>query len=110
MPLDRRVVLRVSTGDLNAFGEPTNVTVDYEVWGQLIQDSVARSIDAGGTYGHAARTWRVRYDQRFVTAHEAGCKITVVYGAEAADIVTGVGEPSTMRGENRRRRYLDLTT
>ena len=107
--LSRRLVLRVSGFSTNAFGESTEVTTDYRAWAELLQDSVARSIDAGGTYGLAARTWRVRFDQRFLTAHEAGQTITVVYGTEGADVVTGIGEPTT-RGENRRRRFLDLTT
>ena len=107
--LDRRITVRVSDGRFNDFGEPTGGTVDHEVWAALIQDSVARNVEAGGTYGLAARTWRVRFDARFLTAHEAGQTITVVSGDEEPDIVTGVGEPTT-RGPVRRRRFLDLTT
>ena len=108
--LDRRITVRVATETTNDFGESESVTTDHRVWGALIQDSVARSIDAGGTYGLAARSWRVRFNQAFLTAHEAGATITVVYGDEDADVVTGIGEPEVRRGENRRRRFLDLLT
>ena len=108
--LDRRVIVRVAVDSTNAFGEPVSTTVDYPAWAELLQDTVARNVEAGGTYGLAGRTWRVRFDQRFLTAHEAGSTISVVYGGEEPDIVTGVGEPATMRGEMRRRRFLDLTT
>ena len=107
--LDRRITVRITRDSTNSFGEPTGETDDYPVWAMLIQDSVARNVEAGGTYGLAARTWRVRFDARFLTAHEAGQTITVVSGDEEPDIVTGVGEPTT-RGPVRRRRFLDLTT
>ena len=107
--LSRRLVLRVSGSSTNAFGEYVEVTTDYPAWAMLLQDSVARNVEAGGTYGLAARTWRVRFDQRFVDAHEAGAAVSVVYGDEEPDIVTAIGEP-TPRGEKRRRRFLDLTT
>ena len=107
--LDRRIVVRVAVEGVNAFGETTVETVDHNVWAMLIQDQVARNVETGGTYGLAARTWRVRFDQRFVDAQEAGQTITVVYGDEDPDRVTGVGEPTT-RGPLRRRRFLDLVT
>ena len=108
--LDRRVIVRVAVDSTNAFGEPVSTTVDYPAWAELLQDTVARNVEAGGTYGLAGRTWRVRFDQRFLTAHEAGSTVEVISGGEDPDIVTGVGEPATMRGEHRRRRFLDLTT
>ena len=107
--LDRRIVLRVQASGPGQFGEEVTTTVDHPAWAQLLQDNVARSIEVGGTYGLAARTWRVRFDQRFVTAHEAGQTITVVYGAEDGDVVNALGEPTT-RGPQRRRRFLDLST
>ena len=109
--LDRRIVVRVASTAFNDFGEPTVETVDHNVWAMLIQDKVARNVGAGGVYGLAARTWRVRFDQRFVDAQEAGETITVVYGSgeDEPDRVTGVGEPVT-RGPLRRRRFLDLVT
>ena len=107
--LDRRVRVSVETEGVNDFGESTTITVNYNVWGQLIQDTVARSIDAGGTYALAARTWRVRFNQALLDAHEAGQSITVVYGSEDPDIVTGVGE-WLPRGAPRRRRFLDMVT
>ena len=107
--LDRRLTLRISVEGVSEFGEYEETTDVYDVWGQLLQDGVARNVEQGGTYGLAARTWRVRFDQRFLTAHEKGQTITVVSGTEGADIVTGIGEP-TPRGEKRRRRFLDLVT
>ena len=109
MPLDRRITVRIAVEAANGFGETVTNQTDYPVWAMLVQDSVARNVEAGGNYGLAARTWRVRFNQAFVDAQEAGQTIAVTYGAEGADIVTGVGEPST-RGENRRRRFLDLVT
>ena len=107
--MDRRIVLRVSGETTNSFGEYTETTTEYPAWAMLIQDKVARNVGVSGTYGLAARTWRVRFDQRFVDAQEAGQTITVVYGDEEPDRVTGVGEPET-RGPLRRRRFLDLVT
>ena len=107
--LERRIVLKVSAASTDAFGESTETTVVHNLWGQLMQDGVARSLDAGGVYALANRLWRVRFNQAFLDAHEAGSTITVVYGSEDPDIVTAVGEPA-MRGETRRRRFLDLAT
>lgn len=107
--LDRRVTVRVVAEGFNDFGEYTEIATDFPAWAQLVQDKVARNVETAGTYGLAARTWRVRFDQRFVDAQEAGQSITVVYGSEDPDIVTGVGEPTT-RGPLRRRRFLDLVT
>ena len=109
MPLDRRITVRITSTTRNDFGEPVEATTDLQVWATLVQDNVARNIGEGGNYGLAARTWRVRFDQRFLTAHEAGQTITVLSGDEEPDVVTGVGEP-TMRGPLRRRRFLDLVT
>ena len=108
--LDRRLTIRVCTTSHSVFGEPVPVVTDYPVWALLVQDGVARSIEVGGTYGLASRVWRVRFDKRIIDAHAAGAEVAVVYGAEDAevDIVTSVGEPDTMRGEKRRRRFLDL--
>ena len=110
MPLDRRITVRVAVEGTNAFGESVETTTDYNVWAELLQDTVARSVEAGGNYSLASRTWRVRFDARILTAHEAGSTVEVISGGEDSDIVTGVGEPATMRGENRRRRFLDLAT
>ena len=107
--LVRRITVKIAVESSISFGESETTTADYPVWSELLQDNVARSIEVGGTYGLAARTWRVRFDQRFLTAHEAGQTITVVYGAEDGDIVTALGEPTT-RGPQRRRRFLDLST
>ena len=107
--LDRRVTIRIVSTGTNSFGESTEVTTDHPAWAILAQDSVARSLDAGGVYALAARTWRVRFNQAILDAHAAGQSITVVYGSEAPDIVKGVGEP-TDRGPLRRRRFLDMTT
>ena len=107
--LDRRITVRVVSETVNDFGEAVTTTTDFPVWGALIQDQVARNVETGGNYGLAARTWRVRFDQRFVAAQAAGQTITVVSGDEDPDVVTGVGEP-TMRGPLRRRRFLDLVT
>ena len=107
--LDRRLIVRVNTTTFNDFGEPVPTTVDHNVWAMLIQDKVARNVGPSGVYGLAARTWRVRFDQRFVDAQEAGETITVVYNSEEPDRVTGIGEPET-RGPLRRRRFLDLMT
>ena len=107
--LDRRLLVIVETESTNSFGESTTITVNYNVWGQLIQDTVARSIDAGGVLALAARSWRVRFNQAFLVAHQAGQTITVVYGSEDPDIVTAVGE-WLPRGAPRRRRFLDMVT
>ena len=107
--LDRRVTIRIVSTGTNSFGESTEVTTDHPAWGMLVQDSVARSLDAGGVYALAARTWRVRFNQALLDAHEAGQTITVVYGSEDPDIVTGVGE-WLPRGAPRRRRFLDMVT
>ncbi len=107
--LDRRITVKIAVESSNSFGESVTTTADYPVWAELLQDTVARNVEAGGTYGLAARTWRVRFDQRLVTAHEAGQTITVVYGAEDGDVVNALGEPTT-RGPQRRRRFLDLST
>ncbi|MCY4637551.1 MAG: hypothetical protein OXG04_24175 [Acidobacteria bacterium] len=104
--LDRRINVSVCASTTNAFGETVETTTDYPQWGALIQDKLARNFDVGGVYGLADRVWRVRFDQRLVDAIETGQTVTVDYGAEAADIVTGAGEPVTR--ETRRRRFLDL--
>ena len=108
--LDRRITVRITRDDFNSFGEPTGETDDYQTWATFISSTVDRVIGAGGIQGYASRAWRVRFDQRFLTAHEKGCPIRVDYGAEDPDVVVGVGEPTTMRGPLRRRRFLDLTT
>ena len=54
--LDRRVVLRVASGGTDSFAEATTNTSDYRQWAMLVQDGVTRSIDAGCSYGQAART------------------------------------------------------
>lgn len=97
-------------GDPGPFGESVPVVTDYPTWALLIQDGVARNIDVGGTYRLASRVWRVRFDQRILDAHAAGSEVAIVYGDDDAeiDIVSSVGEPDTMRGETRRRRFLDL--
>ena len=102
--LDRRVTVRVASEGVNDFGEPVSTTTDYPMWATLVQDRLARNIEAGGVYALADRVWRVRFRQEFLTAHEAGQTISVIVGAEDPDIVTGVGEPS--RAD--RRRFLDL--
>ena len=104
-----RFIVRVVGESTNQFGEHVETTTNYPAWARLIQDTVARTVEAGGVYGLAARTWRVRFNQAFVDAQEAGQTITVVYGTEEPDRVTGVGEPTTA-GPLRRRRFLDLQT
>lgn len=108
--LDRRITIRITRDSVNQFGEPLDETDDFPTWAAFISSSVDRVIGEAGTQGYATRSWRVRFDQRFLTAHEAGSTITVDYGAEDPDIVTGVGEPTTIRGPLRRRRFLDLVT
>lgn len=116
MPLDRRITVRVASEGFNDFGEPTETTTDYSVWSMLIQDRLARNIDAGGVYALAARAWRVRFNQAFVDAHAAGNAVSVIYpagggGEDEIDIITGIGEPTgagNMTMVNRRRRFLDL--
>ena len=107
--LDRRITVRLTVTGTNDFGESTETVTDFDVWAMLVQDQVARNVETGGTYGLANRTWRVRFNQAFVDAQEAGQTITVVSGDEDPDVVTGVGEPA-MRGPLRRRRFLDLVT
>ena len=102
--LDRRVTVRVASEGVNDFGEPVPTTTDYPVWATLMQDRLARNIEAGGVYALADRVWRVRFNQAFADAHAAGQTISVIYGAEDPDIVTGIGEPA--RAD--RRRFLDL--
>ena len=111
MPLDRRITVRVASEGTNDFGEPVSTTTDYPVWAMLVQDRLARNIEAGGAYALADRVWRVRFDQRFVDAHAAEGSITVASVAgEDPDVVTGVAEPTGRGGTmaNRRRRFLDL--
>ena len=108
MPLDRRITVRVASTGTNDFGEPVETTTDYPVWATLIQDRLARNIEAGGAYALASRAWRVRFNQAFVDAHAAGAAISVVYGSEDPDVVTGIGEPTGRGSMNQRRRFLDL--
>ena len=102
--LDRRVTVRVAFEGVNDFGEPVSTTTDYPVWATLMQDRLARNVDAGGVYALADRVWRVRFNQALVDAHAEGHTIRVIYGAEDPDVVTGVGEPVRVN----RRRFLDL--
>ena len=107
MPLDRRITVRVASTGTNDFGEPVETTTDYPVWAMLVQDRLARNIEAGGAYALADRVWRVRFNQAFVDAHQAGQSVSVIEGSADPDIITGIGEP-TGRGMNQRRRFLDL--
>ena len=112
MPLDRRITVRVASTGVNDFGEPSTTTTDHPVWAMLVQDRLARNIEAGGAYATAARVWRIRFNQGIVDAHAAGGSLSVLpIAGEDADVVTGVAEP-TGRGDgtmvNRRRRFLDL--
>ena len=100
------MTVRLTETVTNAFNEPVERVTDIPTWASLVQDRVARSIEAGGVYAEAERTWRVRYDARIVEAHEAGGTIAVVYGEGDPDIVTDVGEPA--RAD--RRRFLHLLT
>ena len=73
----------------------------------LVQDRLARNVEAGGVYALADRAWRVRFDKRFVDAQAAGSALSIIYDVDTdPDIVTGVGEPVTR--DVRRRRFLDL--
>ena len=110
MPLDRRITVRVASEGTNDFGEPVTSTTDYPVWAMLVQDRLARNVEAGGAYALADRVWRVRFNQAFLDAHAAQGSLSVISAAgEDPDVVTGVAEP-TGRGTmaNRRRRFLDL--
>ena len=86
-------------------------TTDYGVWGELVQDRLARNIGEGGVYTTADRVWRIRYNQAIVDAHAAEGSLSVLPGDGAdPDIITGIGEPTGRGGTmvNRRRRFLDL--
>ena len=102
--LDRRITVRVQAEGVNQFGEPETTTTDYQAWATLVQDRLARHFEAGGVYALADRVWRVRFNQALVDAHAEGQTISVIYGAEDPDVVTGVGEPARVN----RRRFLDL--
>ena len=107
--LDRRITVKITRDSFNRFGEPTGETDDFPTWAAFIASTVDRVLTEGGAQGYASRSWRVRFDQRFLTAHEKGCPIRVDYGAEEPDVVVAVGEATT-RGPLRRRRFLDLVT
>ena len=107
--LDRRITVRVASTGTNAFGEPVENNTDHHVWAMLVQDRLARNIDAGGAYTLADRAWRVRYDQRIVDAVAGSSTVSIIVASEAAagadpDVVTGIGEPERAG----RRRFLDL--
>lgn len=111
MPLDRRITVRVASEGTNDFGEPVTTTTDYPVWAMLVQDRLARNIEAGGAYATADRVWRIRYNQAMVDVHAAEGSLSVLPGDGAdPDVITAVAEPTGRGGTmvNRRRRFLDL--
>lgn len=112
MPLDRRITVRTTVTGTNSFGETTETTTDYAVWGQLIQDNLGRQFGEGGVYATADRVWRVRFNQAYLDALAVEGSVKVIYfdgGGDdgSTDTISTIGEPPA-RDRMRRRQFLDL--
>ena len=71
----------IASEGTNDFGEPVTSTTDYPVWAMLVQDRLARNVEAGGAYALADRVWRVRFNQAFLDAHAAQGSLSVISAA-----------------------------
>ncbi len=98
MPLDRRISVTYTTTPSG--GSPMTTTLN--VWGQKLQDNVARDLAPGGVRRAANRVYRVRFNQVLVTAIEGGETVEVIDNG-LTQVVSGIGEP-----DRTRRRFLDL--
>ena len=108
MPLDRLITVVVMTMPTrNEHGEvvPGQELANSRVWADLVDNSVARSLESGGARGLADRVYRVRYFAVLANARPVNVKVTDDAGSVFT--VTEISE-ETGRNSETRRRWLEL--
>lgn len=108
MPTDRVITVGIQQpGDYNQAGQfVPGVEAEYRRWATLIDTSLERLIQQGGSRGEEDALYRVRY---FRALAEADVRITFVTEADGDRYTVSGIEEVTGRDGNTRRRWLELT-
>ena len=107
MPVDRLITVSITgASGYNQAGQfvPGTPTA-YRRWAGLIDTSLERQLESGGTRGEADAVYRVRWFDALATA--AMTTLTVTDADGATYTVTGVSE-ATGRDARTRRRWLEI--
>ena len=108
MPADRRIAIHVSaTGTRNDHGEyePGDTEV-IPAWASRRDASIERKIEEGGNRNDGRRTWRVRWDARYVGV--AGVYLDVIDEGVRYGILNQSEVTRQRGGQDLRRRFIDL--
>ena len=108
MPADRLVTVHVQTpGDYNQYGEYVEgAKVAIRTWATRRDRSQEDLHEEGGARDEARRDWRIRWDSRI--ASSSTLYLEVVDGTETFTISNMVEVTRQGRGQDLRRRFLDL--